>query len=84
MSLRNKIAWGRTTAPDRGLQKAASLACRHVLFGHSMFLENQILFPASTNQEILLTSPEFPLVPKKLEDPAILSPYFEPGDPFGW
>lgn len=62
---------------------AAFLAFRHVLFGYLMFSENLILFPALTNWEIPPFKSRFSASPEKLEDPAILSPYFEYGGPFG-
>lgn len=57
--LGGKITWVRSTALNPGLQKTASLGCRHVLLGHSVFSENLILYPALINQEILLTSTDF-------------------------
>lgn len=77
------MPWLRTTALDQGLQMAASLACRCVLFGHSVFSDNLILFPAFKNQEIPLTCPDFQFFLKKLEDLVILGPHFGHGSPLG-
>lgn len=58
----NPGPWVRTIAPDQGLQVATSLACAHVLFGHSVSADNLILFPAFVNQEIPLTCAAFRLL----------------------